>query len=138
MATPHDDSMLAHILRINRPLLRVSEVAEILTLGVSTVYELIEAGRIESHDLTGEVKPASQLDLFGNSAATIAARRAAVRVTRRSVVAFLLRTASYELDAPAVVQVIARLLGDLPITALEAIASRATQVAAARRLQSPG
>ncbi len=147
MSTPqtlHSDDLLAHIMRIKRPLLRVSEVADILTLGTTSVYELIEQGDLEAHDMMGEgsraaastAQPGGDLFGFREPERDATSRRYAVRITRRSVITHLLRTTGYSLTAEATVTVLARLMGDLPSSALEAIASRAAAIASARRLQS--
>lgn len=137
---PHTDDLLAHILRIKRPLLTSSEVVDALGISLSTLYDMIDAGELESHDMR---RRQQETDLLGTpikpEAGSLANRtRRTFKVTRRSVIAHIIGTANYDLGAETIVQVIGKLLPDLPSTALDAVAKRASTIIAARRLQDAG
>ena len=75
MSAPADQSHFDFLVPVTKELLRVDEVMTILRKGSDAIYALCDEGEIEVHREDG--------------------RRTHYRITRRSVVAHLARTAQY-------------------------------------------
>lgn len=135
-AVAFDESLVAHLrLMPKRPLLRVMEVAQLLDVSRQQIYELLDSGELEEHRMTR--RRAVSTSLFGeglNAQGKIAEeqRRACSRITRRSVVMYLARSAHYDLSAHEHIAAIGQVLRDLPNDALEAVRAECSRQLALR------
>lgn len=102
--TQHDgagEDVFTHIIRSQRALWAPVEIAGLLNVSRHTVYLLIDDGELECHRL-------------GTKPADDEAARRSIRITRRSIIAYLLRSANYKpKDEAQILALIASLLGDL-------------------------
>lgn len=96
---PNADTVIAHIVRLNRPLLTAGEVAEALRLSKGTVYALFREGELKGSDYGRGTDKA-----WSN-----------VRISRRSLAEYALKTSTEEPeDITSLVELIKQLLTDLP------------------------
>ena len=132
-----DHSLVAHLLQIpGKRLLRVAEVAALLDYSMSLIYNLLEEGELEAHY---RLPKSQQKGLFGEvldakgKLSEVELRRC-TRITRRSVVSYLARSARYDLTAEEIISVIGNLLPHLPNRGLEVTRAKCAQILATRSL----
>lgn len=121
---------LSHIMRDKRRWWSVADLAEALGLSQNHIYGLIGSCDLEAHSF-GKRKeghaPRDHGDLFPT------ARRSGTRITRRSVIAFLIASAEYDLTAEDLTTGIARVIRDLPDAAIQALARHCAETLALRK-----
>jgi hypothetical protein len=131
-ATPDQaESCLWHVLRDKRKLWTVFDLAEELTVTPNHVYELIGSGDLEAHYFGKRRKGYGSEN--GNDLFPVKPdRRAGTRITRRSVIAYLIRSADYDLSAEELTTATAAIIGDLPTAAVKALGDHCASVLARR------
>lgn len=107
------NDVLYHIIRHQRALISPVDIAGWLGCSERHIYNLAEEGELEKHTLGAEGR--------------------AVRVTRRSLISFLLRTANYKpADESAYESIIGLLVNDLSDLAVHRLALRCSKVLSSR------
>jgi hypothetical protein len=132
------ESLLAHVLKDTRKVWTPAELAELLRTSANHIYELLDAGELESFSFTKRrrgFRPDrihSAGDLFASSP-----RRACTRIPRRSVIAYLIECADHDLSAEELTLGLAKVAKDLPTSALLTLEKHFAHVRTVRAEQSP-
>jgi hypothetical protein len=156
--TSHDESLVQHVVRLKDRLLTSKQVAEVLGMSLSQVYELKESGDLEAHAFRASTPRARRGKIVMEEPLVDACcmcgrgypmvrRRTALsvmpavrqkdsnlRFTKRSILLYVMRSATYQLSAEDMVIGIACIMRDLPNDALKAIAANACELAKRRGL----
>lgn len=120
-AIANPETLLSHVLKDRRKWWTAATLAELLGLHASHIYTLLDGGELEAHNFgkrkTGwrSDRQHAASDLFATE------RRAGTRITRRSVIAYLIKTADYDLGAEEITAAIIHIARDLPEPALIAL-----------------